>query len=368
MRKSVAFCQTILGLAAVLSLSACSNNPTPNNPNNPESSSTCVASGQPSVILNTPAAGATQLSGYVCNADLPTDEIVVYVLTNEWYVQPYADAPFTEIQSDGSWTTPTNPWSSIVVLLVNPSNYTPAATEVTNPALDPNVIAWTTYPSGPISVSFSGYTWGIKTTGNVQGDQFNPGPNYWSNDPSVASVQSDGLHLKINELNGLWECGEIYLTQSLGYGTYTVQVASSLNQLNLNTVAAPLFIYVEPGQELDNEYSGSGGLVPSPYNAQFVVQPYTVPGNIVYYGQPSTTQFTTQMQWGPNQVVFLTWDGWATAPTANTIINQWTYTGAYIPPAGQERVHINLWLLGGAAPTSGTGDEMVVNSFSFQPQ
>jgi hypothetical protein len=332
------------------------------------SGGTCVTSGQPSVVLSTPAPGATQLSGYVCDADASTDKIVVYVLTNEWYIQPYADAPFTDIGSGGSWTTQTNPWNGIAVLLVNPATYTPTATEITNPALDPNVIASTTYPSGPISVSFRGYTWGIKTTGNSPGDQFDPGPNYWSDDPSVVSVQSDGLHLKINQLNGAWECGEVYLTQSLGYGTYTVQVASSLSQLDLNTVAAPLFIYVEPGQELDNEYSGSGGLVPFPYTAQFVVQPYTVPGNIVYYVQPSTTQFTTQMQWSPGEVVFVAWNGWSSTPSADTIINQWTYTGAYVPPAGQERVHINLWLLNGAAPESGSGDEMIINSFTFQSQ
>jgi len=49
------------------------------------------------------------------------------------------------------------------------------------------------------------------------------------------------------------------------------------------------------------------------------------------------------------------------------MIYQWTYTGSYIPPVGQERVHINLWLLNGSAPVSGAGDEMVINSFTFQP-
>src|ERR1019366_8985299 len=228
------------------------------------------------------------------------------------------------------------PWQSIGVLLVDPSNYTPAATEITNPALDPNVLAWTVYPAGPISVNFSGRTWGIKTTGNVSGDQFDPGPNFWSNDPSVVNVAADGLHLKINQINGIWQCGEVYLTQSLGYGTYTVQVSSHLDQLDQNTVAAPLFIYAAPGQELDNEYSGAGGLVPSPYNAQFVVQPYTVPGNIVYYTQPSTNQFTTQMEWRSDHVTFTAWNGWASTPAPSDIIYQWTYTGSYIPPPGQE--------------------------------
>jgi hypothetical protein len=41
-----------------------------------------------------------------------------------------------------------------------------------------------------------------------------------------------------------------------------VQIASHLDALDQNTVAAPLFIYAAPGQELDNEYSGIDGLGP----------------------------------------------------------------------------------------------------------
>jgi len=103
--------------------------------------------------------------------------------------------------------------------------------------------------------------------------------------------------------------------------------------LDQNTVAAPLFIYAAPGQELDNEYSGIGGLIPSPTDAQFVVQPYTVPGNIVRYAQPSTAQFTTQMEWRADHVTFTTWNGWANPPAPSDIIEQWTYTGSYIRPS-----------------------------------
>jgi hypothetical protein len=323
--------------------------------------------GQPSVTLNTPAAGATQLSGCACNADPTTDKVVIFALTNEFYVQPLVDAPFTTIAANGSWTSPTNPWQSLIVLLVDPANYSPAATEITNPALDPNVLASTEYPAAPVSVDFSGRTWGIKVTGNVASDQFDPGPNFWSSDPSVVHVAADGPHLKIDQIGGNWQGGEVYLLESLGYGTYTVQVGSHLDRLDPNTVAAPLFIYAAPGQELDNEYSGMGGLIASPYDAQFVVQPYTVPGNSVQYVQPSTAQFTTQMEWRSDHVTFTAWNGWANAPAASDIIYQWTYTGSYIPLPGQERVHINLWLLNGSAPVGGAGDEMVINSFAYRP-
>ncbi|MBV8900434.1 MAG: hypothetical protein JOY92_10035, partial [Verrucomicrobia bacterium] len=318
------------------------------------------------VTLNPPAAGATQLSGNAYGIDPNTTKVVIYALTNQWYVQPRVDAPFTDISTNGSWESSTNAWSSLIVLLVNPDNYTPAATEITNPALDPGVLAWTIYPSQPISVDFSGYTWGIKVAGSVASARFDPGPNFWSSDPSVVKAAADGLHLKVTQVNGAWQCGEVYLTQSLGYGTYTVQVSTRLDQLDHNSVAAPLFIYAAPNQELDNEYSGAGGLIPSPYNAQFVVQPYTVPGNIVYYVQPSTAQFTSQIEWYADHVTFTAWNGWSKVPAPTDIIYQWTYTGNDIPPPGQERVHINLWRLNGSAPVSGVGNEMVINSFTFQ--
>jgi len=326
-----------------------------------------VTGGAPVVTLDTPLAGATRLSGTGCNVDRSVVRVVVYVLTNQWYVQPLAAAPFTTIAADGTWSTTTNPWTSIVVLLVNSSTYTAAATSIANPALDPAVLAYTEYPTAPVSLNFSGRVWGIKTTGSTPGDQFDPGPNYFSNDPSVVNVAADGLHLKVTKINGVWECGEVFLNQSLGYGIYTVQVNSHLDQLDRNIVASPLFIYSMPGQELDNEYSGSGGLIPIPFNAQFVVQPYNIGGNISYYTQPSTSQFTTQMEWRANQVIFTAWNGWSSAPGPSNLIYQWVYKGGSIPPSGQDRVHINLWLLNGSAPLNGVGNEIVINSFSFQP-
>lgn len=324
---------------------------------------------QPSITIDVPSSvGAGSISGRTCNADTSKDKVVLFALTNQWYVQPFTYAPFTDIASDGTWMSPTHPWSFIVALLVDPTSYTPADTEITNPALDANVLAWAMYPDSPVSLKFSNYTWGIKMTGNDTADAFDPGPNVWSNDPSVVSVGADGLHLNIVKINGVWNCPEVYLLKSLGYGTYTMRVGTALDDLDLDTVAAPLFIYAQPSQELDNEYSGMNGLIPAPDNAQFVVQPYTVSGNMVRYVQPpNTDQFTMQIDWRQDHVTFMSWKGWATTPEAADIIDQWNYTGTYIPPPGQERVHINLWLLNGQPPVSGNGDSLVINSFTYQP-
>jgi len=72
-------------------------------------------------------------------------------------------------------------------------------------------------------------------------------------------------------------------------------------------------------------------------------------------------------EWRADHVTFTAWNSWGPAPSGDDLIYQWTYTGGYIPPVGQERVHINLWLLNWNVPISGIGNEMVINSFAFQP-
>jgi hypothetical protein len=331
----------------------------------------CASVLQPIITINPPAAGATEISGKVQNVPpgaFATLKVVVYALTNEWYVQPTAANPYTPINPDGSWSTFTNPWTSLVALLVNPSNYSPVSPEFTNPVFDPGVLAWTIYPSQPVSLNFSGFEWAIKTTGNQATDQFDPGPNYWSNDPSVVSVQPDGLHLNIVNIGGHWQSAEVYLLEALSYGTYTVQVASYLDQLDLSTVAAPIFLYAGVNQEVDNEYSGSGGLIPSPYNAQFVVQPYTVPGNLYRYVQPHTNQFTVQVTWTSAGLTFESWAGWGAACSSAGLgspIAQWTYSDGNNPPPGA-KVHINLWLNNGNAPVT-IADSTIIHCFSFMP-
>ena len=93
-------------------------------------SNSCQAGGPPTITLDTPAAGATQLSGHTCNVDTAKIKVVIYVLTNQWYVQPLVAAPYTTISSDGSWANSTHPWDRIVVLLVDPASYAPAATKM----------------------------------------------------------------------------------------------------------------------------------------------------------------------------------------------------------------------------------------------
>ena len=109
-RKMVAFA-TVLAAFVLLGCPGTTEPPPP-----PD-----AAGGKPAVTITTPEPGASQLSGWTYNVDPATAKVVIYVLTNQWYVQPLIDAPFTTIAKDGSWTSPTYPWQVIVVLLVNPT-------------------------------------------------------------------------------------------------------------------------------------------------------------------------------------------------------------------------------------------------------
>lgn len=52
--------------------------------------------------------------------------LVLYARSGEWYVQPYADQPFTEIKPDSTWSSPTHLGSHYAALLVQP-DYVPSA-------------------------------------------------------------------------------------------------------------------------------------------------------------------------------------------------------------------------------------------------
>lgn len=351
---------SIVGTLAVALIAACGDGGgagggTPASP--------CIAGGPPAILLDMPAAGASTLTGDVCNYADPNARVVVFALTNTWYVQPFASSPYT-LPNAGRWSTSTHPWSRVVALLVDASRYTPPATSTAHPALASGVLAWVEYPSsGPIALDFAGRRWGVKQTAAP----FDPGPNLWSNDPTVVGVAGDGLHLRIAQLAGRWQSAEVHLLEPLGYGTYTVNVATDLGSVDAQVVASPLFLYAMPGEEFDVEYSGAGGLIPAPDTGQFVVQPYTRAGNLLRFRQPTTPQFTVQIEWRADRIAFRSWDGWDTAPTPATTIAEWTYTGVDIPPADAARVHINLWLLNGTASSGFAGAEMVIRSFDFRP-
>jgi len=58
----------------------------------------------------------------------PGQRVVLYARSGDWYVQPYANQPFTAIQGDGRWRSPTHLGTEYAALLVDAGYQPPAKT------------------------------------------------------------------------------------------------------------------------------------------------------------------------------------------------------------------------------------------------
>ena len=68
--------------------------------------------------------------------------IVLYARSGDWYVQPYADQPFTAIQPDSTWTSSTHLGTEYAALLVD-ADYRPLARTPALPGIGGGVAAVT---------------------------------------------------------------------------------------------------------------------------------------------------------------------------------------------------------------------------------
>jgi len=208
----------------------------------------------------------------------------------------------------------------------------------------------------PTILSFSGYTWTVKTSG---GRRVGPGPNYFGK--KNAWVDSLGhLHLAIAKVGRHWNVGEVVNTRSLGYGTYTWVLASRVDNLDPNMVLGlftydsnPAFHY----REIDIEASRWGN-ASDPTNAQFVIQPSATAGNLMRITQGPSLPATLSFTWTATGVSF---SAPGAAPTT------WTYAGPDTPPDGASLADINFWLNSGHAPLHGLGAQVIIQAFTFTP-
>ena len=273
-------------------------------------------------------------------------------------------------------------------------------------------------------ISFANNWWEVKDTGN---GTWGPGPNFFTG--SSVSVDGQGrLHLKIAYVNGAWCCSEVILTNSLGYGSYRIWLDDDLSSLPPNIVFgfftwndAPS-IYADTYREIDVEFS-NGAVAGAPTNWQYVIQPYYTAGNRTNFSAPSVgmSNSTHAIMWIPGAAYFESYtnhavdartfnilssadpsgsSGWSVVGSTNVVAGStntitivgpeqssrfyraamtsfagspapfkevWLTNG--IPPAGGESLHMNLWLDGGAEPSSDTSAtyEVIVSKFEFIP-
>ena len=218
------------------------------------------------------------------------------------------------------------------------------------------------------TIEWAGRPWHVK-----QGIDLPPGGNDWSD--SVDNVWVDGsgnLHLKLTEDTGTWSSAEIIGLTSLGYGEYRFRIESRVDQFDPNIVAG-LFTFLDDDNEIDIEFARAFFPLGSPTNAQFSTQPAAVPGNgspfVLDQSQSNQMHTTHRFIWEPDEIFYESYYSHLDPPVnSNDIIHSFTYTNSAIPSApASEKVHVNLWLFDGTAPSNTQTLELVVRDFEFTP-
>jgi hypothetical protein len=299
----------------------------------------------------------------------PEQRIVLYAKSGgRWWIQPFARDPlFTKIQEDSKWKNVTHLGEEYAALLVDP-RYSPPQTTDALPATGDAIAAVAVVKGQPADPSlplkllhFSGYDWSVRDLLSYRGGSMN------SFDPANAWTDENGaLHLRVTKHQDGWSCAEVQLTRSLGYGTYLF-VVRDISHLEPSAVLS-FFTWDgmvgtdENRQELDIEMSRWG--VPNNENAQYVVQPYYIPTNIVRFNVPAGV-LTHAFRWEPGLATFTTYAGAQVAGRAHPL-NQHVFT-AHVPAAGGEVARINLYVFGfGKAPLQ-RENEIVVEKFKYYP-
>jgi hypothetical protein len=295
-------------------------------------------------------------------------QIVLFAKAAVWWVQPLANRPYTKIQADGTWASPTHLGTDYAALLVNPGYQPPATTEVL-PGPGGGVVAVASIKGRPNSgataavtktVHFSGYDWKVRTIRSERGGVWN------TYDPANVWTDEKGfLHLTIKRQSDHWTCSEVNLTRSFGYGTYlfVVQDVSHLEP----AAALSMFTWSDLGadqnhREMDIEISRWGD--PASENAQYVIQPYYVPANVVRFTAPAGP-VTYSFRWEPESISFEATRGAGREPGRHPIAAH-VFTSE-IPSPGDESAHVHLCAYTyGSVPLQHEA-EVVIEKFQYLP-
>jgi len=342
----------------------------------------CSGGASPSILItNLPNYGSlSNLSGVVWGAEPATARVAVfiYVPGAGWWSKPTCAQPLTPIQTNGSWTADittggTDELATRVAALLVGTNYDEPCVQGLN-FLPTNVFARALAKTvvsrarpGVRWVSFSGYDWWVKSSAGTVG----PGPNFFSDSTNNVWVDPAGqLHVRITNRSNAWQCAELVSARTFGYGSYRFELNSRVDNLDPNVVLGlftwsddPVFAY----RELDVECSRFGNAT-DPNRAQFVVQPYYLPGHLARYPvSAGLTNSTHWFTWEQDRVSFHAVRGsYSPSPPLVAIITNWTYT-LTVPETGDENVRINLWLVNGSPPTDHQEIEIILKSFQFVP-
>jgi len=294
----------------------------------------------------------------------PDQRIVILAKSGSWWTQPSDAAAFTAIQPDSTWKNSIHLGTEYAALLVEPS-YSPSMNVDALPGKGGGVVAVATVHAlpgllAPKKLRFSGYEWDVRQMPSDGGGiaHANSAANAWTD-------AKGWLHLRITHDAGAWSCAEVNLTRSLGYGTYTFIERPSLRFEPSTVLGLFTYDHVESGQdhrEIDIELSQWGDAAIK--NAQYVVQPYYVPANVLRFMSPPEARLIHSFKWEDGRVSFKTIQETPGLPAR--AIAEHVFTSG-IPHPGQESIHLNLYIYGRSRMPQEKGVEVIIEKFQYLP-
>jgi hypothetical protein len=289
--------------------------------------------------------------------------IVLYARSGDWWVQPFADKPFTRVQADSTWKGQTHPGTHYAALLVAPGYHPrmradelpgkggPVLAEVMSEGATPKATQTKT-------VLFGGYEWQIRQTSSQAGGTPNnfDSSNAWTD-------KSGSLHLRIAGSPGHWTSAEVYLSRSLGYGSYRFLLRDVSHMEPASTLTLSTWDAVSTGaNEMDIEISRWGEI--NNRNAQFVIQPYHIPANTIRF-QAAPGEVTFMFRWTPGRAWFRAFHGDVSRWDSKSVIDHAFTSG--VPASGNEAIHMNLYVFNNPTNPLQRGTEVIVEKFEYLP-
>jgi hypothetical protein len=289
----------------------------------------------------------------------PEQRIVLFARSGQWWVQPLAARPFTPIAKDATWKSSTHPGNAYAALLVDPGYNPPVTANALPPtggAIRAVAIAEGAMLSRPKPnlLQFSGYEWAVRQAPGA-------GTAYATGN---ASVDDEGfLHLRISR-NGAtgWTSSQLELTRSLGYGSYRFVVRDVSRFEPAAALALSVTDETGPNREITIEVSRWGESAGK--NAQFVIQPYFIPANVVRFLTPPG-RLAYSFVWKPGRVEFTTRANGGAGRNA-PIVAAHAFTSG-IPSPGSEAVRLHLYAFYSPRNPLQHDVEVVIEKFEFLP-
>ncbi len=338
----------------------------------------CFTQIAPSIQFTTvPDWGSSHLlQGMVHHTTLSDHGVAVYIFLEEaggWWNKPFASNPVTSIRQDSGFTTniataATDPFATKIIAFLVPLSFSPPVISGEN--LPDNLFSFpyvaSCRPHGNRIISWSGFDWIVKKSIGSSLLPIGPGPNIFNDNDSMVWVDNQQrLHLRIAKAGNDWHCSELICKSSLGYNRYQFDIGSRIDLLDRNIIAG-IFTWDDCSplarppnmyfREIDFEFSRWG--IANNQNSQYVIQPYTVTGNVNRFDMNLTgiDHSVHCFDWTSDSIIFKsTW-----GDSSYT----WKYLNStYIPVPANENIRINFHLFSGTPPSDNQPAELILNSF-----